>query len=726
MEMMDAQKILKRHFGYDTFRDRQEEIIYHVTGGKDALVVMPTGGGKSLCYQVPALMLKGLTIVVSPLIALMKDQVDALVANGIQAVALNSSMTADEQRIVWNRIDLGEIKLLYIAPERLVGDGARFLDALINKNISLVAIDEAHCVSMWGHDFRPEYLQLALVREKLPHVPVVALTASADDQTRRDIVEKLQLRDAKTFISSFNRANIHYYIEQKRDAYTAIINYVMQHQGKSGIIYTLSRANAEMLAERLTADGFEAAYYHAGMDAASRSRVQESFKQDRVHIIVATIAFGMGIDKPDVRYVIHYNIPKNIESYYQETGRAGRDGLQSDAILYYSYGDMIQMRRYAEVEGNPQRTAIMLEKLSQMDAFCNANTCRRKTLLAYFGEHYPESNCGTCDVCLSRRTSFEATTIAQKALSAIVRTEERFGVHYLVDFLRGSRSEKIWKTHKQFKTYGIGADISRDKWMQYFQELIDQQYVKRIAGGTYPRLLLTDKGKRVLHGLEDVYFTLAEERMSVDSPQALEYDANLFDLLRSLRTRIAYRESLPPYMIVGDGTLQELAAYLPIQLEDLKDISGFGEVKIGKYGQQFLDVVRQHVKDHTLATKMGAKRKHKNPAKPRAKTKPGINASEQMTLEVFQTGKSVGEIAAIRELSPNTIEGHLAECIAAGLLPVEKVVGPEKLAAIAGLKRDHPDARLVQFKEMLGEDFTYFEIKAALAAMKRAESEVAE
>jgi ATP-dependent DNA helicase RecQ len=377
------------------------------------------------------------------------------------------------------------------------------------------------------------------------------------------------------------------------------------------------------------------------------------------------------------------------------------------------------MKRFAEIEGNPQRTAIMLEKLSQMDAFCNANTCRRKALLAYFGEVYPADNCGTCDICLSRRTSFEGTTIAQKALSAIVRTEERFGVHYLVDFLRGSRSEKIWKTHKQFKTYGIGADISRDKWMQYFQELIDQQYVKRISGGAYPRLLITDKGKRALQGLEEVYFTLAEERMNVDAKQTLEYDTNLFELLRSLRTRIAYRESLPPYMIVGDSTLQELAAYLPIHQDDLKDISGFGEVKITKYGQQFLDIVRQHAKDHALATKMGNKRGKKNPPKPRAKTRPGINASEQMTLEVFQTGKSIGEIAAIRELSPNTIEGHLAECITAGLLSVDKVVGPEKLAAISGLVREHPEARLVQLKEMLGDDFSYFEIKAVIASNKR-------
>lgn len=712
--------MLKRYFGYEAFRDQQEAIISHVTAGNDTLVVMPTGGGKSLCYQIPALMQEGMAIVISPLIALMKDQVDALVANGISAVALNSSLTPDEQRLVSNRIAGGEIKLLYIAPERLMSDEGRMLSFLAKIKISLIAIDEAHCVSMWGHDFRPEYLKLAQIRKHLPQVPLIALTASADEQTRTDILDKLQMQKARVFISSFNRANIHYYIEQKRDAYSAILNYITDHPNQSGIIYTLSRANAEVLAQRLQDDGIEAAWYHAGMEAGERNRVQERFKQDNVRVIVATIAFGMGIDKPDVRFVIHYNMPKNIESYYQETGRAGRDGLKSDAILYYAYGDMIQLRRFAEVENNPERTAIMVEKLREMDKFCNANKCRRSMLLAYFGEKYPEENCGTCDFCLRKRTAFQGTIIAQKALSAVVRTEERFGVGYLIDFLRGSRSTKIWKSHKQFKTYGIGADISKDKWQQYFQELLDQRYIKRDNNASYPHIHITEKGKRVLAGEEEVFFTLTEERVAVDQKQILEYDTQLFDLLRSLRTRISHREALPPYMILGDTSLQELSAFLPLHKDDLARINGFGEVKINKYGEQFLEVIRKYAKDNQLASRMAGKRPTPRTAT-RAKNKNSeqLGPSDTMTVEMFNTGKSIGEIAAIRELLPSTIESHLLRAVELELLPIEKLVDMAKINSIRSIVDAHKELRLRELKELLGDNISYTEIRAAVLLRDR-------
>ena len=435
-----AQQILKHKFGYDSFRLEQQNAIEHILQRKDCLVLMPTGGGKSICYQIPALMFEGLTLVVSPLISLMKDQVDALRENGISAAYLNSSQGSSEQSQIMRSALSGHIKLLYVAPERLLQQGDGFLNFLRDANVSLFAIDEAHCISSWGHDFRPEYMQLAKLKHIFPTVPIVALTATADKLVRKDILEKLELHQPATFISSFNRSNIRYYVEAKKNFYPKLMEFLMEKKEESGIIYCLSRAGTESLAKDLREDGFNALAYHAGIEKGAREKAQEKFIRDEVKIIVATIAFGMGIDKPNVRFVVHADLPKNIEGYYQETGRAGRDGLQSEAVLYFSMADVIKMKSFVKIDDNPEQTQILTRKLDQMARFAQLTTCRRKYLLNYFDEQAPE-HCGSCDVCLSKYDLIDATVIAQKALSAVFRLNQSFGMNYVIDFLRGSKSE---------------------------------------------------------------------------------------------------------------------------------------------------------------------------------------------------------------------------------------------------------------------------------------------
>lgn len=715
---MSLKDVLKKYFGYDSFRDTQEEIINYILSGNDAVVVMPTGGGKSLCFQIPSLMLPGLTVVISPLIALMKDQVDGLVANGIQAAALNSSLSNDDQRIILNQIAGGQLKLLYVAPERLMGDGGRFIDFLSQQNISLFAIDEAHCVSMWGHDFRPEYLQLAALKKQFPKVPLIALTASADDITRKDIADKLNIKESRIFISSFNRSNIHYYVEQKKDSFNEITTYLSKHINDSGIIYALSRASTESIAQKLNEAGFEAKYYHAGMDPKDRSAVQEEFKKDKIKIIVATIAFGMGIDKPDVRFVIHYNLPKNIESYYQETGRAGRDGLKSDAILFYSYGDVMMLRKFATIDNNSEQTEILLKKLDQMTNFCNVKKCRRKMLMEYFDEKYTEANCGSCDYCLSKQNVFDATIVAQKALSAVVRTGEIFGVNYLIDLLRGSKSEKLKEHHKQLKTYGIGAEISKDQWTKYFRELIDKGYLRRDERGEYPRIVITEKGNSVLKGNKKVFLETIEARIEATEKVVMQYDKTLFELLRNVRTEKAYQEGVPPYIIAGDNTLQELSAFLPMQYDDLYKIIGFGEAKIAKYGKLFLEVIKEYCEINRCESKMYLRKDYQKKTVIPKTTKSDAGESKRTSLYLFRSGKSPELIATERKLSVVTIESHLSEFIASGEIKVSELVDEKKLQPILNAIKRSESAHLKPIKEMLGDNYSYGEIRAVMAYLK--------
>ncbi|MFZ6013458.1 MAG: DNA helicase RecQ, partial [Bacteroidota bacterium] len=510
--------ILQKKFGYPSFRLNQEAIINAVLQKKDTFVLMPTGGGKSLCYQIPALLQGGLTLVISPLIALMKDQVDALRVNGIEAAYVNSTQSYQEQEEVMYKARTKQLKLLYLAPERLLGDkknsstdsstNLAFLNTLGTMEISLIAIDEAHCISHWGHDFRPEYLMLAQLKRSLPNVPVIALTATADKLTRKDIVEKLELKDSSIFISSFNRPNIRYTVAPKQSNYEALFQFLSTRKEESGIIYCLSRKSTEQVAENLVSNGFQALPYHAGLERDQRTRHQEMFLRDEVKIMVATIAFGMGIDKSNVRYVVHMDLPKNVESYYQETGRAGRDGLESEALLFYSFGDVHKLKRFAQIEGNEEQTEVFLKKLDQMGRFGELVTCRRKYLLNYFDET-SDDYCGNCDICLSTAELYDATIVAQKVISAIIRLEERFGSGYVIDFLRGSNNAKMLEEHKALKTYAVGADIGKTEWNRIIRELTERGYLAK-TGGMYPVLKTTEKSNLVIKGLEKVMLTKAK------------------------------------------------------------------------------------------------------------------------------------------------------------------------------------------------------------------------
>jgi ATP-dependent DNA helicase RecQ len=709
---MTPAQALQKYYGYSEFRHRQEEIIRHILNKGDAMVLMPTGGGKSLCYQLPAVLLDGLTIVISPLIALMKDQVDALNVAGIPAVYLNSTQSNAEQQDIVNRLKSNSIKLLYLAPERLFKSGSWSTDFLQSLKVSLIAIDEAHCISHWGHDFRPEYLMLAGLKTTFPNIPVIALTATADQLTRKDIMEKLALHNPAQFVSSFNRANINYKVAPKKNSLNQLLAFLDDHQEDSGIIYCLSRQSTEDLANQLKKEGFLAEAYHAGLSNEVKARNQEAFLRDEVRIMVATIAFGMGINKSNVRYVVHIDLPKNIEGYYQETGRAGRDGLPSEALLFYSPGDAIKLQGFARVEGNEEQSRIMLKKLDDMVKYCQLQTCRRKYLLNYFNETFPD-NCGSCDVCLSAYQKFDGTLIAQKALSAVARLKERFGSGYVIDLLRGSQNSKMWEEHKQLKTYGAGADISKADWQRYLRELVTLGYLK-VSDDVYPVLKLTGKSDAVLKGKQTVELTLWQT--TEDAPiQAPSHEADLLRKLKETRTIIANRENLPAYIILSDATLLELATYLPQNEEELLHISGFGEVKLARYGSEFLTIVTNYCEEKSLSSKI-----KNRPAKRERKPKVLVaNGTKQESFNLYKSGISIEEIAALRELAPTTIQGHLCHFIQTGEIDVSEFVAAEKIPAIKDAVESYGQQALSPLKEVLGDTYSYMEIKAVIADMNR-------
>ena len=593
-----ALEVLHSAFGYQSFRKGQEEAINAALNGQDALVVMATGNGKSLCYQIPALCFDGLTLVISPLISLMKDQVDQLQANGIEADFLNSSQTVQQQQQVQNKLISGQLKLLYVSPEKVMTNG--FFQLISYTKVSFIAIDEAHCISQWGHDFRPEYTQLGGLKSSFPDAPIMALTATADYATRQDILTHLKLQNPLQYIGSFDRPNIRYTLEEKFKPMEQLTRFVLAQKGKSGIIYCNSRSKVERIAESLRSKGVPAAAYHAGMETAQRERVQQDFQRDNVQVVVATIAFGMGINKSNVRFVAHFDLPRSIESYYQETGRAGRDDLPAEAVLFYEPADYAWLQKMLlEKPETPQRQ-IEQHKLEAIGEFAESQTCRRLVLLNYFGEHR-QTPCNNCDICLDPPKKYDGLMDAQKVMSTIYRVGQCFGAQYIIGVLRGMHNQKIIERgHDKLSVYGIGKDKSKEHWQSVIRQLIHLGFVQQVIGEFNATLRLTESAKPILKG--EVPLELAMPRISAitkitHSPQrnaVPNYDKDLFARLRFLRKQIADKENIPPYIVFNDATLQEMAQYMPTSKTEMLQINGVGAIKLERFAQPFMALINEH------------------------------------------------------------------------------------------------------------------------------------
>lgn len=610
--MSDIDQTLKDIFGFESFRPQQREIINGLIAGEDAFVLMPTGGGKSLCYQIPALHRPGVGIVVSPLISLMKDQVDALLAHGLKAACYNSSLNAQQARQVLARLHSGELDLLYVAPERLMSED--FLARLDSLQIALFAIDEAHCVSQWGHDFRPEYIQLGRLRQRFPKIPLIALTATAEPHTRKDILQRLNLNQAHCYITGFDRPNIRYTVLEKKSPFKQLVSFLSSRQEEAGIVYCLSRKRVEQLSAKLKEAGFTAGAYHAGLEPAQRAAVQDAFLRDDLLIVVATVAFGMGIDKSNIRYVVHYDIPKNIEGYYQETGRAGRDGLPAEALLLFGMGDVALARGLIDNSQNEERRRIENHKLSAMVGFAQAGGCRRRVLLGYFGET-PQSDCGNCDTCIDPPEMVDVTEEARKALSCVYRVDQRFGMGHVIDVLRGSKNQRLLELgHNRLTTYGIGENRDKDFWNALFRHLIHLGYLEQDVGN-YSVLKLKDSSRPLLRGESTLQMgrprvkptpsgdngirvgggkkTGSPASAKSDSGRNLtEEESKLFESLRRLRKEIADEDGVPPFVVFSDAVLVAMASHPPTDEEAFLQIHGVGRYKLQRYGERFLGLIR--------------------------------------------------------------------------------------------------------------------------------------
>ncbi|MBB1195020.1 DNA helicase RecQ [Flavobacterium sp. SOK18b] len=692
---------LKENFGFEKFRPNQEDIINSILSGQDTLAIMPTGGGKSICFQLPALLFPGITIVISPLIALMKDQVDSLRANGIEACFINSSQTESERNFYTERLQSNTIKLVYVAPESL-----SFLDNLFNTlTISLIAIDEAHCISSWGHDFRPAYTNLGYLKNRFPSTPILALTATADKATRKDISNQLNLKNPKLFVASFDRKNLSLEVRPALDRVQQIIEFIQDKPNEAGIIYCLSRKTTEELAEKLKKNGINAKAYHAGLDSSVRSKTQDEFINDDCNIICATVAFGMGIDKSNVRWVIHYNLPKNIEGYYQEIGRAGRDGLPSETVMFESYGDVIQLQKFASQGLNAE---VQLAKLERMKQYADALSCRRKILLSYFGELVSE-NCGNCDICKNPPLFFDGTVLAQKALSAIVRLQELEPLPVIIDFLRGSKNAYIFeKEYQNLKTYGVGSDQSWYDWNQYLIQLINLGYCE-IAFHKQNKIRLTTLAKKVLFDNEKVQLTAVQkinaEKQETKVSKSKTVANSLFENLRKLRYEISKDESVPAYVIFSDAALRQMETERPTSENELLAIDGVGKAKLEKYGAAFIQAILDFQKAKGVKKKKEA-------------------TTYKETFDLYQQGLSVEEIAQKRKLGLSTIMSHLAKLFVDGKnIDLTPFISDDEVIeiSVAKTKLEAPST-LKPYFDYFEEKIDYGKIRLGLAILEKENS----